>query len=732
MNDTRSMPSTTTSPGGSGHTPRKSSRSTNLEPSLDLALAPITDAELRTGVVKLFDTIREWVREDDVDLVFLSARRLACLYQLLVEHGMEPITGCLVVSDRFLDVTTKWQWSNVVVVDDSVVLGSTLHRLYRDLVSRTTPEGISPKVRTAAIVVDQGQEARFLLEEVQLTVLHRRSSREVEKFSTGVVQALFQAGIPFFSDFPATREVSASLSDWGKWLDDEQWFVADVTAPLLSGNGRFALVQIPKDQTVETVLRRLFPAVARLVENFKLRSYVHVANGVPNDAPDVVSVRFVPIAMLRPATPGILDEALQEICDSSDRECPIPDLSDLRPQSKHRLVQMFASAALMHAAITPEALHRTFDVREVPWDLNPVALYFGDSAAEVLTWFDHVAERMISASPHPAPTFQSSQLSRPRPSPWLRESGVLDLLWQQRELLEKYQLPAEPDTGQLTRVGLLFMHGINSIFGYITAQYERPQRRRIAQLDSIKAYDAQYGDEALRVLNQGITLHELTSAIGLRQDGTSSWARSCLSLGIDIGNDLGIVVPDTRYDEKRNLVYRCYRMGETATIVDRPLPTAVWTTRRDLITKQAGAFPLRSFSEAILTHLLGQGAPQHGSIDELMDLVRAVLPGVLTERYDGTVTALDRSAGTFTADLAYGLASRSSEQFVSVMEVKRVSKEQRALLQPGSQFRWAIYERDEDGFKDSTSRIRMTDPPDLDLEKMAAEASALVGRGVDR
>lgn len=729
MNDERTVLSV--------ETPRDALRGSNPKPGLDIALSAITDVELRTGVVELFDMVRGWVRDDGVDLIFLSARRLACLYQLLIQHGMEPIEGCLVVSDRFLDVTTEWHWSNVAILDDSVVLGSTLHRLYGELVSRVTPEGVSPKVRTAAIVVDQGQEATYLLEAVDLTALHRRSSRDVERFSTGVVRVLFEAGIPFFSDFPVTREVSASLGDWGKWLDDEQWFVADVTAPLLSTGDRFALVQIPKDQTVETVLRRMFPGLARLVENFKLRSYVHVPSTGPNGVPEgdhngAVSVRFVPIAMLRPATPQMLDEALREICDASERECPIPDLSDLRPQSKHRLVQMFASAALMHAAVPPEALHRTFNVREIPWDLDPVALYFGNRAAEVLTWFDHVAGRMIAASPYPSPGFEPSRLSRPRPSPWLRESGVLDLLWQQRELLQKYQLPAEPSTGQLTRVGLLFAHGIISIFGHISAKYERPQRRRIAQLESIEAYEAQFGDEALRVLNQGITLHELTSTIGPRGDGTSSWARSCLSLGIDIGNDLGIVVPDTRYDKKRNLVYRCYRMGETATLVDQPLPTAAWTTKRDVFTKQAGEFPLRSFSEAILTHLLGQGAPQHGSVEELMGLVRAVLPGVLAERYDGTVTALDKPAGTFTAELVYGLASRSSEQFVAVMELKRLSREQRKLLQPGSQFRWAIYERDQDGFKDSTSRIRMTDSPDLDLERMAAGASALAGRGIDR
>jgi hypothetical protein len=55
---------------------------------IDSALQAIEDEELRRGIVDLFEEARSRAQAGEVNVVVLAARRLACLYQLLVDRGM--------------------------------------------------------------------------------------------------------------------------------------------------------------------------------------------------------------------------------------------------------------------------------------------------------------------------------------------------------------------------------------------------------------------------------------------------------------------------------------------------------------------------------------------------------------------------------------------------------------------------------------------------------------------
>ena len=70
---------------------------------------------LSAGVIELFERARQLAAAGKIDLIILSARRLACLYQLAIEKGLPPIDECPVVSDRFLDVAGRWRWQHVLI-----------------------------------------------------------------------------------------------------------------------------------------------------------------------------------------------------------------------------------------------------------------------------------------------------------------------------------------------------------------------------------------------------------------------------------------------------------------------------------------------------------------------------------------------------------------------------------------------------------------------------------------
>ncbi|MGV1004378.1 MAG: hypothetical protein ACOYEV_06315 [Candidatus Nanopelagicales bacterium] len=163
---------------------------------------------------------------------------------------------------------------------------------------------------------------------------------------------------------------------------------------------------------------------------------------------------------------------------------PPPDFRAASPESKHRLVQLYASAAVLWDAFDREpylALVKSRDAAEAVIDRLPIALYFNDHAAAVLSAFGRLgvlmASRQVTAEDPPL----CELFNRPRPFPLLAEDKLQEVLWSQRELISATGVPQEPDAGELTKVGLMFTHAISAVFGFISEEYGKPQRQLIAR-----------------------------------------------------------------------------------------------------------------------------------------------------------------------------------------------------------------------------------------------------------
>ena len=313
-------------------------------------IGAIEDEELRDGVAQIFRDAQDLIDKGELDMVVLATRRLACLYQLLIAAEMMPeLSGCLVVSDRFLDVATEWKWPRVLIIDDSVVVGTTLSRLYADV--RERMGGARGQVQCRAICEDRDQHAQYLLDGMSFSALHERPAAAVRKFAANVVMALYANGVPFFSDFPTFKRGEMTRAEWLGFLSNPDWRVADVTAPILGDSGRRGLSQIPTQATFDRLLSRIDPAVAVLVEGFKLRSFVE------HRGSDAVRVKFVPIALLAPSKPAALDRALKQIAAQfNDSPRPLTEeWESWRPVAKYRLVQLFVAACVLSEAFDSDA-----------------------------------------------------------------------------------------------------------------------------------------------------------------------------------------------------------------------------------------------------------------------------------------------------------------------------------------------------------------------------------------
>lgn len=675
------------------------------------ALAAVSDPELRTGVGRLFEDAQRLCRENSINLVVLTARRLACLYQLLVQHGMPELDGCEVVSDRFLDANPELDWAStrVLLLDDSVVVGTTLLRLHDELRSRAAV------VLCRSVCLDVDQQATYLLEDADFQPLHERSSQEVQTFSREVVVALFEHQVPFFSDFPVTRPVTFTTKAWRRYLRSPDWHVADVTAPLLERSDRQALAQIPTEEHIQRLLSRIVPSASALVDSFKVRLYARTTDAG-------ISVVFVPIAMLASCKPAALDDALSEFAIAMRRTSERFEISWRRssPVAKHRLVQIYLSACLL-AEVWPRVHDTAIDAAPLSEGLLeplPVSLYFGfgSMASAVTSAFGTVIESYQST---PVDHFEPSpqvRLDQPAPSLLLKEEPIQDVLWEARELIAAVGVPEQPSKGELTKVGLIFAHAVSSIFGFVNREYEEPQRAEIRALGSRAEYEKLFGDGERRYLNQGFTMRELTSALIPDYMTGSPWSRSLVSLGLDAGNDLGIIVPVTRHDPKRDVVFRSYRLGETANLAGYPLSRAVHSEDIDEFTATLNSgFP----AFAVTARIAGRrwkittrraGAP---SFDALRVQILRTFPGRVVSRFDGIVTSVEDDY--FDAEL---LSPLLDDHRVARMKRNQITNSSRLPLKPGVSFAWSVFELEDGDAKNRTSRIRLRPSPPLHSERL--------------
>jgi hypothetical protein len=208
--------------------------------------------------------------------------------------------------------------------------------------------------------------------------------------------------------------------------------------------------------------------------------------------------------------------------------------------------------------------------------------------------------------------------------------------------------------------------------------------------------------------------------------GGSPWSRCLVSLGIDAGNDLGIIVPSTRHCEDRDIVYRCYRLGETAHLADRPLIATAQEDfdLRDEITRCAeSGFPVDSFTLPIDEFLGGEGEEQHrGSLEQLQWAVRRAAPGRIESRYEGTVTEIEEEHFDAVLTTPNGAETRVAQLAMSQLRAK-----DRERLSIGSRFSWLMLVNDLADGRERTSRVRVRSSAPLDSKRLESGVERIRG-----
>jgi hypothetical protein len=683
-------------------------------------LSDVSDPELREGLRRVFAEAQNLIDTGRVEAVVLAARRLACIYQVLIEAGERPLEGADVISDRSIDFSLSRDARGVLILDDSVVVGTTLDGLASQVRNRCP--GAQLFVR--CVVIDEGQKVDFLLDQVNIASITRRASSEVSRFSQDIVQTLYRHQVPFFSDFPISIRMHVKRDEWIRHLRRTDWLLADVTPPLIDDSGIQGLAHVPTEQARASLLTRLQPELAQLVDAAKVRCYTRVDDGGDLD------VVLVPIALLAPATTDTVRKSLVAIFDlAASGECAWQDWT---PVTQQRFLQYVASSCVLAHYLEAARFVDSDSFSELLAPV-PCELFFGSLCKPMQSILGSVVQSFLETGPgsHPEPLQLASD--QPNPSPLLMEGAVQERLFESRELLSGIGVPPRPDAGELTKIGLIFSHAIASVFGYVDRTLEAQQRVQIRAMSDHAEYDTWMETGPGRVLNHGLTLTELAAALVPEAVASDAWAKALVSFGLDIGNDLGIIVPVTRMDTQRDIVYRCYRLGETAFLAGAAslseLVSAASTDVLPPMFRLADAdYPVKSvvgpLAEAIPWQRRSGGNTRNLEAD-LQTLRLALLeatPGDLAEGWQGTVTGLaDGYLEVNVTPVPQGPPRLARLPLAWIGNAEKVD------ARPGRPIVWSIWERASAGGKTRTNRIRLLDVPAIDLER-----ARLVGEQVAR
>lgn len=636
---------------------------TNAHVDAANTLTTIRDDELRAGLGQLFATTQDLIDRGEVTLVVLTARRLACLYRALVAVGMPPLTGCPVVSDRYLETRPDRDWTaeKILVLDDSVVVGTTLDALTRRLESLVGTGQVSAR----AVCVDAEQHVPFLTEKLGLDALPR-STAQVDAFAEDIVRTLFRHQIPYFSDFPVTRRLAVPDDAWTALRDHDGWHFVDVSHPLVADQTHTAH-SIVLD--VNALAGRMAGPIANLVEHAKCRVYAR-------ETPEGRQVTLVPLALLKPCALGHVDRALAAL------EAAHPVIAQLRaagwtPEARQRLLQMIASVQVLQVVWDQLV---AVDAATDPLDAEalaplPLVTYF----SELFPTFSAVVNAVL-ASPDAGETLSAPAAGlEPGPSRLLSHVEVRRTLWGSREVLPHLRFDPDSPAFSLNDQQALFRHAVLEAFGHVHQTLERSERQRIAEYGTRDEYLEAFPDPDSRILHHGLSSGELVRALNPQGWDSIGGPLTHVLLAIDVGNDLGIIVPTTRTDRDRQIVYRTYRLGETAGLVDTPL----WQLAEGRPSDADAFLTTAKVEEAAVR--VGQHA----------------LPGEVISRHDGVV--LDVGPTHFSASLTDPLLETDvpAELFLD-----QVDDADRPALVPGRRFVWTMFQHDGVG-RTRSSRIRL-------------------------
>lgn len=237
-------------------------------------------------IVEALIEFNKYISEIDSDYIVFMARKALRLHDLLLLAGGNNCKRAY-LSDHVLEQDLlRFRGKKVTLIDDTLILGTTLGRAKRLLESAGTK-----KVETVVFAIDDDFWCEKLVspEKHFIKLAHNR----ILTLCASEVAGLSIAGIPYLSDFPFSQPFRLGINSLSLIQGMHGWEVYNLSTPLQENEGAISFTFLPRFEVLEKLADCIKYLDSDILDITKVRMFGRkTANGF--------IVKIVPIVTLKP------------------------------------------------------------------------------------------------------------------------------------------------------------------------------------------------------------------------------------------------------------------------------------------------------------------------------------------------------------------------------------------------------------------------------------------------
>lgn len=456
----------------------------------------------------------------ECDAIIFMARKALCLYRLFVLCGIKR-PRATVYSDSIVrgqDFTDK----KVLIIDDTLFVGTTLSET-KSKMDKTN--AYLAEYWVYGVDTETWNEKTFKPDYIHCQM----NAQEMIEFCAAECRALINAGIPYLTDFSASKRIILKSKELDIAIKPHNWFFYDVSTQFHENNKIKYYSALPDHFVEETIKKQIGDSLYGLIEIAKIRVFASWTG-------KYYEVTFVPVVTFGSASIAKIKKASKALLDIVGMDTALVDNNNV--EELVRLMQFLVGALYLKTyfghleQIKSVSLSEKFDYS---WCSSVFHEKLSDKVASTIS---SIYTKEISRSPVQLPMFRGNE-----PTKEVNETKInID-----KFLSDYFGSPCNEDFQDTP------LSDLTAIFLEFHSKYENLARQEIKH-DIEKP---NYRDRLKKGMAWGALSNYLLSKYKIKN---SRFKRNLLSIVLDRLVDFGIAVPIIAFSG--GSVYRAYRHGE--------------------------------------------------------------------------------------------------------------------------------------------------------------------------
>lgn len=551
------------------------------------------EVSIRDQILSFFDPsiassiieFAKYIARIDTDFVICMARKSARLLDLLALAGCPTPKRPLVYHYVLEQDLSRFSGKTVTLLDDTLILGTTLGRAYRTLL-----EAGASRIDTVVFSVDQQYWDSRLINPTKYFNMFNHN--EMLSFCSSEVQAFSAFSVPYLTDFPFSDDLKLTQGRFTHLQGIPFWDTHPLTNSTQQQHAVASFSVLPFESRIQTIDETLGEAISsNALAIAKIRLYAR------RDRRGAQWIKVIPVCTIRPLNSTnidrLFDSALSNIEQVSGEALNSISKNLTTPRAKLRFSQYVVSGIVGQIYLN-DLTSITGIAREPSYSAAEAARLFGQWNVPDINICHSTFKEILSRG-----------ISLPRKTPKLRRSKIpLSVLEVTDPECEEFVT-----SGHDTDENQTLESKLAKIFLKLHEKYEIPARHEARDLGE-EIFQSRPEDSPHRDrLSFGFSWQTIaTTIIALEGLKPTPHRIALLSLLLDRLIDAGVAVPILC--EREGVFFRAYRHGEDVPFANQEYALAYDVAKGFLDGSQRVNIP-RIEMEKLLVALLHVGTLKH-------------------------------------------------------------------------------------------------------------------------